>query len=116
MLGPSTKAMKYIDPRATCLAASLHSLVKRAPNSDHVDAFHGAWRFALCITYFAVLAWFLWVSDFKEADRQKLRVGKVFHAIYSIPVLGDYVMPLTVTELEKGKSLVIESDSLLKPK
>ncbi|CAL4160253.1 unnamed protein product [Meganyctiphanes norvegica] len=60
--------------------------------------------------------WFQWVSIFKAADSRPISAGKKYQAIYKLPFLGEYVMLMRVVEYKHQKTLVLESQSLLRPR
>ncbi|KAA0203279.1 hypothetical protein HAZT_HAZT001147 [Hyalella azteca] len=60
--------------------------------------------------------WFHWVSHFRAVDSRPLTVGKRYEALYSIPLLGDYALGLQIVEYVPQRRLVLQSDSLLKPR
>ncbi|XP_063608083.1 uncharacterized protein LOC134782508 [Penaeus indicus] len=60
--------------------------------------------------------WFQWVSIFKAADSRPVGVGKKYQAIYNLPIFGEYVMLMRVIEYKPKRLLILESESLLKPR
>ncbi|XP_067008494.2 uncharacterized protein [Anabrus simplex] len=63
-----------------------------------------------------VEVWFRWISHFRAADKRPLGVGKLYQAVYSLPVLGDYIMLFRVMKYVPDSCMVLESESWLKPR
>ncbi|XP_069680094.1 uncharacterized protein [Periplaneta americana] len=79
-------------------------------NSDHRDLF----KF---IAYpDTVEMWFHWISHFRSADSKLMGVGKLYQAVCSFPFVGDFVMLFQVVEYVPDTHIVLESESLLKPR
>ncbi|KAJ9601376.1 hypothetical protein L9F63_000467 [Diploptera punctata] len=79
-------------------------------NADHRDLFH------FVAHPDTVEMWFQWISHFRSADSKTLGVGKLYQAIYSFPLLGDSVMLFRVVEYVPDTRIVLESESLLRPR
>ncbi|KAK4297678.1 hypothetical protein Pmani_029918 [Petrolisthes manimaculis] len=62
-----------------------------------------------------VQKWFPMVSQFKSADSRPFGVGKKYQAIYDLPILGEYVMLLSVVEYKINHIITLESNSFLRP-
>lgn len=60
--------------------------------------------------------WFLWISRFRSADKRPVGIGKLYQAVYNFPFLGDRILLFQVKKYVPDACLVIESDSLLKPR
>ncbi|PSN52226.1 hypothetical protein C0J52_12757 [Blattella germanica] len=79
-------------------------------HTDHRDLFH------FVAHPDTVEMWFNWISHFRSADSKILGVGKLYQAVYSFPLLGDFVMLFRVVEYIPDTRIVLESESLLKPR
>ncbi|XP_068243527.1 uncharacterized protein [Palaemon carinicauda] len=64
----------------------------------------------------SVEKWFRWVSLFKAADSRPFSIGKKFQALYNVPFLGEYMMLFKVTKYQPNTLMVLETDSLIKPR
>lgn len=60
--------------------------------------------------------WFQLLSQFKAADSRPFGVGKKYQAIYDVPILGEYVMLLSVVEYRPNHLIVLDSNSFLRPR
>ncbi|KAG8226280.1 hypothetical protein J437_LFUL002719 [Ladona fulva] len=59
--------------------------------------------------------WFRLVTHFRNADAKSLSVGKLYQAIYSLPMLGSHVMMLNLTKYDmKHSQVVLESKCFFK--
>ncbi|KAF2364835.1 hypothetical protein FHG87_004414 [Trinorchestia longiramus] len=64
----------------------------------------------------SVEKWFHWVSHLRSLDSRPLTVGKRYEALYKIPIVGDYALALQIVEYIPQRRIVLQSDSLLKPR
>lgn len=100
-------AILYIMETDTATFSAVQSAVF---TSDHRDLFH------FVSHPDTVEMWFHWISHFRSADSKLVGEGKLYQAVYTLPLLGDYVMLFRAVEYVPESRIVLESESLLKPR